>query len=305
MKKVCKEKEKWSLKKTLDFQKNLLSWYNSEKRNLPWRMNQDPYRIWISEIMLQQTRVDTVIPYFERFIDWFPTIEKLAQAPEDKLLKGWEGLGYYSRVRNLQVAAQEILLHYEGEMPRDLKQILTLKGIGPYTAGAILSIAFHQAVPAVDGNVMRVYSRLFCIKEDIGKPATRKIFEEKVHETISKEYPGDFNQAIMDLGSAICTPKSPQCSICPVANFCLAHQNEMTTDFPVKLKKVKAKPVYYYALIIQNEEGDYLIERRPSVGVLKNMWTFPLVEMNESEYLQNQAMQYQKNSLEDTKQLSF
>ena len=166
----------WSQEQVKEMQDKLLAWYDQEKRLLPWRENKDPYRIWVSEIMLQQTQVITVIPYFHRFLEWFPTIKDLAEAPEDKLLKAWEGLGYYSRVRNMQHAAQTMVEKFNGEMPRDIKDILSLKGIGPYTAGAIASIAFDLPEPAVDGNVMRVYSRLFCIEDYIADPKSRKIF---------------------------------------------------------------------------------------------------------------------------------
>lgn len=214
--------------------------------------------------MLQQTQVITVIPYFHRFLEWFPTIKDLAEAPEDKLLKAWEGLGYYSRVRNMQHAAQTIVEKFNGEMPRDIKDILSLKGIGPYTAGAIASIAFDLPEPAVDGNVMRVYSRLFCIEDDIADPKSRKIFEQKVRETISQERPGDFNQALMDLGATICTPTSPKIEIDPLKDLYEAHKQGRMEDFPVKKKKIKTVPLYYVGLAIKNELGEYLLEKKAS-----------------------------------------
>ena len=219
-----KEWEKWTSEQKKEFQRIFIEWYEKEKRNLPWRYNQDPYRIWISEIMLQQTRVDTVIDYFYRFMEWFPTIESLANAPEEKLLKAWEGLGYYSRVRNIQTAAKQIMTEYGGEMPRTPEEISKLKGIGPYTTGAISSIAFGLPEPAIDGNVMRVVSRLFCIEEDIAKASSRKTFDEAMRSIIDENHPGEFNQALMDLGSAICTPTSPLCEECPIQAFCLAKQ---------------------------------------------------------------------------------
>ena len=204
------------------FRQDLIGWFEQEQRTLPWRQDQDPYKVWVSEIMLQQTRVDTVIPYFNRFIEQFPTIEALAEAEEDKVLKAWEGLGYYSRARNLQAAVREVHEHYGGRVPDNPKEISSLKGVGPYTAGAILSIAYGIPEPAVDGNVMRVLSRILSIWEDIAKPATRKIFEEAVRELISHENPSFFNQALMELGALICTPTSPSCLLCRVREHCLA-----------------------------------------------------------------------------------
>lgn len=274
----------WSQEQIKEMQDKLLAWYDQEKRLLPWRENKDPYRIWISEIMLQQTQVVTVIPYFHRFLEWFPTIKDLAEAEEDKLLKAWEGLGYYSRVRNMQHAAQTMVEKFNGEMPRDIKDILSLKGIGPYTAGAIASIAFDLPEPAVDGNVMRVYSRLFCIEDDIADPKSRKIFEQKVRETISQERPGDFNQALMDLGATICTPTSPKIEIDPLKDLYEAHKQGRMEDFPVKKKKIKTVPLYYVGLAIKNELGEYLLEKRPADGLLANMWTYPLMETDKKNY---------------------
>ncbi|MDW5525438.1 A/G-specific adenine glycosylase [Carnobacterium maltaromaticum] len=267
----------WSEKKITDFRSHFLSWYDLEKRTLPWRENNDPYRIWVSEIMLQQTRVDTVIPYYLNFMKLFPTIADLAVAEEDTLLKAWEGLGYYSRVRNLQKAAIQIMNEFSGEMPAKPEDIATLKGIGPYTTGAISSMAFQLPVPAVDGNVMRVVSRLFEISEDIAKPASRKTFEAIMNQIIDPYKPGDFNQAMMDLGSSTCTPTTPTCNLCPINEFCQAFEAGTMTQYPVKSKKKKAKPVYYAGLLIQNERGEFLIEKRPAEGLLANMWTFPLL----------------------------
>ena len=185
----------WPEEKIISFREKLLAWYDENKRDLPWRRSKNPYHIWVSEIMLQQTRVDTVIPYYERFLDWFPTVESLANAPEERLLKAWEGLGYYSRVRNLQAAAQQIMTDFGGQFPNTYEGISSLKGIGPYTAGAISSIAFNLPEPAVDGNVMRVLARLFEVNHDIGIPSNRKIFQAMMEILIDPERPGDFNQA--------------------------------------------------------------------------------------------------------------
>ena len=270
--------EMWPDEKIERFRATLMSWYDIEKRTLPWRVNNDPYRIWVSEIMLQQTRVDTVIPYYLNFMKQFPTIKDLSEADEDKLLKAWEGLGYYSRVRNMQKAAKQILTDYNGEMPRDPKEIIKLSGIGPYTAGAIASMAFDLPEPAVDGNVMRVLSRLFEIDADIAKPASRKLFEAVMREIIDPYKPGDFNQAFMDLGSSICTPKNYHPELSPIKEFNASYVNETWANYPVKSKKKKAIPVYYDAFLIENENGEFLLEKRPKEGLLANMWIFPLLE---------------------------
>lgn len=281
---MSKNWENWDAEMTADFQADFLSWYQQEKRNLPWRYDQDPYRIWISEIMLQQTRVDTVIDYFYRFMEEFPTIQELADAPEDKLLKVWEGLGYYSRARNLQTAAKQIIAEFDGVFPTAVEAIRSLKGIGPYTAGAISSIAFKIPEPAIDGNVMRVVSRLFCIEADIAKASSRKVFDEAMRKIISQNQPGEFNQALMDLGSSICTPTSPQCESCPIRNYCQAYQEKRQTDFPVKSKKQRPKDVYYIAGIIENQQQEFFLQRRPESGLLANMWLFPLEEVSQIEF---------------------
>ena len=282
--------EHWSEQEVNAFQTDFLTWYQQEKRNLPWRYNQDPYRIWISEIMLQQTRVDTVIDYFYRFMEEFPTIQDLADAPEDKLLKVWEGLGYYSRARNLQAAAKQIVTEFGGKFPTTVEQIRSLKGIGPYTAGAISSIAFEIPEPAIDGNVMRVVSRLFCIEADIAKASSRNEFNEAMRKIISQDQPGDFNQAMMDLGSSICTPTNPQCEICPIQKYCQAYRENRQTAFPIKSKKQKPKDVYYIAGIIENKQQEILLQQRAESGLLAKMWLFPLEEVTEVRFneLKNQ-----------------
>ncbi|WP_137665563.1 A/G-specific adenine glycosylase [Enterococcus hulanensis] len=286
--------ESWTEQDVANFQTEFLTWYQQEKRNLPWRYNHDPYRIWISEIMLQQTRVDTVIDYFYRFMEQFPTIQDLANAPEDKLLKVWEGLGYYSRARNLQAAAKQIMEEFGGQFPTTVEEIRSLKGIGPYTAGAISSIAFEIPEPAIDGNVMRVVSRLFCIEADIAKASSRNIFDEAMRKIISQDQPGDFNQAMMDLGSSICTPTSPQCELCPIQNYCQAYRKNRQTAFPIKSKKQKPKDVYYVAGIIENRQQEIFLQQRPETGLLANMWLFPLEEISPSRFKELQE-QYDPN----------
>ena len=267
----------WSEEKIASFQEKLLAWYDREKRDLPWRHSNNPYHIWVSEIMLQQTRVDTVIPYYHRFLETFPTIESLANAQEEELLKVWEGLGYYSRVRNMQKAAQQIMEQYGGEFPSTMEEIQTLKGIGSYTAGAIASIAFNLPEPAVDGNLMRVISRLFEIGLDIGNPSNRKVFQAVAEKIISKERPGDFNQALMDLGSDIESPVNPHPEDSPVKEFSAAYLNGTMYLYPVKIPKKKPVPMKWQAFVIQNDKGQYLLEKNTYADLLSGFWHFPLI----------------------------
>jgi A/G-specific adenine glycosylase len=263
------------------FSTQLLSWYQKERRDLPWRRSRNPYHIWVSEIMLQQTRVDTVIPYFHRFVDRFPTLEELAAAPEEEVLKHWEGLGYYSRARNLQFAVREVVEQYGGQVPQQKKEISSLKGVGPYTAGAILSIAYNQPEPAVDGNVMRVLSRYFCLEEDIARPATRVSIEGLAQSLIPEGEAGDFNQALMELGAMICTPKSPSCPSCPVQKLCLGRIAGREKELPVKTKAKPPKPVMRLAVLIEGtgvHAGKVLVRQRPDTGLLARMWELPHVE---------------------------
>lgn len=270
----------WEEEKIASFREKLLAWYDANKRDLPWRRTQGPYKIWISEIMLQQTRVDTVIPYYERFLDWFPTLADLAQAPEEKLLKAWEGLGYYSRVRNMQKAAQQIMEDHGGVFPATYEAISKLKGIGPYTAGAIASIAFGLPEPAVDGNVMRVLARLFEVDYDIGVPTNRKIFQAMMEVLIDPERPGDFNQALMDLGSDIESPVNPRPEESPVKEFSAAYQHGTMDRYPIKAPKKKPVPVYLTAFIIKDSQGRYLLEKNEREGLLSGFWHFPLIEVD-------------------------
>ncbi|MGG3797686.1 A/G-specific adenine glycosylase [Metabacillus fastidiosus] len=264
-----------------DFQNDLINWYRNEKRDLPWRKNQDPYKIWVSEVMLQQTKVDTVIPYFNEFTTKFPTIQALANADEEEVLKAWEGLGYYSRVRNLHSAVKEVNECYGGIVPNDPNEISKLKGVGPYTKGAILSIAYNIPEPAVDGNVMRVMSRILSIWDDIAKVKTRNLFEEIIREIISQEYPSDFNQALMELGAIICTPTSPSCLLCPVREHCAAFHEGVQTELPVKSKKKKPVPLQMAAAVLYDENGQLYIHKRPPTGLLANLWEFPNCELKQ------------------------
>lgn len=266
------------------FSAELLRWYQKERRDLPWRRSRNPYHIWVSEIMLQQTRVDTVIPYFNRFIDRFPSLEDLANAPEEEVLKHWEGLGYYSRARNLQTAVREVVEQYGGQVPNGKKEVSSLKGVGPYTAGAILSIAYNQPEPAVDGNVMRVLSRYFCLEDDIARPSTRVGMEGLAQALIPEGEAADFNQALMELGAMICTPKSPSCPSCPVMRLCLGRIEGREKELPVKTKAKPPKPVLRVAALVEGtgvNKGKVLVRQRPDTGLLARMWELPHVEIED------------------------
>lgn len=264
---------------TEEFPIRLLAWYDENKRDLPWRKESNPYYTWVSEIMLQQTRVDTVIPYFNRFIEQFPTLESLAEADEDEVLKAWEGLGYYSRARNLHTAVKEVKEQYGGVVPRDKEKISRLRGIGPYTAGAILSIAFNIPAPAVDGNVMRVYSRLFALEDDVAKGSTRAYMERLSEQMIPCGRAGDFTQALMELGALVCTPKSPQCLLCPAMDFCQGRIRGIHESLPVKKKSKAPRPVRMVAAFVYRDGDDdnrrFLIRKRPSEGLLAGLWEIP------------------------------
>lgn len=295
--------EMWDDEKIASFRRTLLAWYDNEKRDLPWRRTKNPYHIWVSEIMLQQTQVVTVIPYYERFLAWFPTVDALAKAPEEKLLKAWEGLGYYSRVRNMQKAAQEIMDDFNGEFPSTYDDILSLKGIGPYTAGAIASIAFDLPEPAVDGNVMRVMARLFEVNYDIGDPKNRKIFQAIMEVLIDPERPGDFNQALMDLGTDIESAKNPRPDESPIRFFSAAYLHGTYDKYPIKLPKKKPKPLQIQAFVIRNSKGDFLLEKNTDGRLLGGFWSFPIIE---TDFIGQQLDLFEtdnaKNTLKTTSQ---
>ena len=255
--------------------KKLTGWFNTHQRILPFRENKDPYRIWVSEIMLQQTQVDTVLPYYDRFMEAFPTVFDLAQASEDQVIKHWEGLGYYSRAKNLLKCAQELVNSHQGVFPADYDTVLQLPGIGPYTAGAILSIAYEQKIPAVDGNVMRVISRLYALSDDIATPKTRKRIESVVLELIP-DNAGDFNQGLMELGALICTPLNPKCGQCPLIDECKASALGLENQLPIKKKK-PASQTFEVAAGILSRGGRYLLIRNQE-GLLSGLWGFPLAE---------------------------
>lgn len=256
----------------------LLAWYDQHRRDLPWRRSRNPYHIWVSEVMLQQTRVETVIPYYYRFIDRFPTIEALADAPEEELLKQWEGLGYYSRARNLQAAVREVTESYGGRVPDKREQFGALKGVGPYTTGAVLSIAYNKPEPAVDGNVMRVLARFFLIEDDIVKTGTRQRMEKLARELIPEGRAGDFNQALMELGATVCTPRAPYCLTCPVMETCAGRLAGREASLPVKTKAKPPRPELRAVVFVRGDganAGRFLVRQRPAEGLLARMWELP------------------------------
>lgn len=253
----------------------LLKWYRVNARNLPWREDHSPYRVWLSEIMLQQTRVEAVIPYFNRFLAALPSIRALAEAEEEQLLKLWEGLGYYTRVRNLQKAARMIMSNYDGEFPQDYAAIRSLPGIGEYTAGAIASIAFGQPAPAVDGNVLRVLSRLLESREDIRKPKLKAGFTEALRQVYPQKHCGDFTQALMELGATVCLPNGdPKCGECPLASICLAFRNGTFREIPVKTEK-KPRRIEQRTILLIHCDGEFALRRRPPRGLLAGMMELP------------------------------
>lgn len=270
-----------------DYATRLLEWYDRHQRRLPWRESKDAYYIWVSEVMLQQTRVETVIPYYERFIEQFPTVEALADAPEEQVLKAWEGLGYYSRARNLQTAVREVKEQYGGVVPDDKASFSSLKGVGPYTAGAVLSIAYNKSEPAVDGNVMRVLSRFFLIDDDIARIRTRQAMERLAQALIPEGRAGDFNQALMELGATVCTPRSPSCLTCPVMERCAARLAGRETELPIKTKAKPPRPESRVAAYISgtgDQAGKILIRQRPVQGLLAEMWELPHIEVSRERW---------------------
>lgn len=271
----------WEEKKIQDFRKALLDWYDQNKRHLPWRETRDPYKIWVSEIMLQQTQVATVIPYYLNFLKKFPTIKHLAEADTSSIEKAWEGLGYYSRVRNMREAARMIQVDFGGTFPRDYKAVRALKGIGPYTAGAIMSIAYNEVYPAVDGNVMRILARLFEIDLDIAEPKNRKVFEVLCQALISPDRPGDFNQALMDLGSDIEAARGYHVEDSPVKEFSGAYINDTMDRYPIKKRRVKVQKQTFKVLIIEEANGRFLFKKRPKDGLLANFYMMPLLDEKE------------------------
>ncbi|HNY49383.1 MAG TPA: A/G-specific adenine glycosylase [Smithella sp.] len=255
--------------------RKLTSWYRRNQRSLPWRKTGDPYRIWISEIMLQQTQVDTVIPYYHRFLKAFPSVSRLAYAPLQDVLKVWENLGYYSRARNLHAAAKVIVEKFSGQIPDNFEDIKSLPGIGQYTAGAISSIAYGQNIPAVDGNVRRILCRLFAIRKPIDDAKAHKQLQTLAASLVPVKHPGDFNQALMDLGATICKAKNPDCSRCPVADLCQARLRDLQNVLPITRKTPSVPHRQAAAAVIRNAKGMLLVVQRPASGLLASLWKLP------------------------------
>ena len=264
----------------MDFSDILSQWYAINKRDLPWRSTVNPYYIWLSEIILQQTRVDQGLPYYLKFIDAFPTVADLANADEDLVLKLWQGLGYYSRARNLQFSAKLILSEFGGNFPDNHADILKLKGVGPYTAAAISSFSFGLPFAVLDGNVIRVLSRVFGIQTPYDTTAGKKQFQKLAQELLDKKNPAEYNQAIMEFGALQCVPKSPKCNHCPIVNDCIAFNTNTVSLLPVKSKKLKVKNRFLHFLVV-NKNYEVLIGKRNS-GIWQGLYEFPFLEFDEN-----------------------
>lgn len=279
----------------LGFSENLIKWYQQNKRDLPWRNIHDPYKIWVSEIILQQTRVQQGLPYYERFISAFPTVSALANAPIDEILRLWQGLGYYSRARNMHHAAKQVAFDLKNHFPNSFETLLNMKGVGRYTAAAIASFAFGEKVPVVDGNVQRVLARVFGVSDDISSPKTQKIFEKIASEHISAQDPGTFNQAIMEFGAQYCTPTKPDCDNCIFKTICFAHQNSLVASLPVKLKKTKVRNRYFNYVVFKSG-NDLAMRKREAKDIWNGLFEFLLIEsdpeITENEMLRNLATNY-------------
>jgi len=260
----------------MNFSNKLVSWYQNNKRDLPWRNTVNPYHIWLSEIILQQTRVLQGTPYYLAFLKAFPTIEDLANAPEDKVLKMWQGLGYYSRARNLHFTAKDIVNNFEGEFPKDYNKVLKLKGVGVYTAAAITSFAFDMPYAVVDGNVIRVLSRVFGISTPFDTSVGKKEFQQLAQELLIEKDAAVYNQAIMEFGAIQCKPKSPDCSSCPMQDFCVAYTTNSVSELPVKSKKIKVKDRFLHYLFIEQKDNIFLGKRKS--GIWTGLYEFPFLE---------------------------
>ena len=272
----------------MTFSAQIISWYKEHKRDLPWRGIKDPYKIWLSEIILQQTRIEQGTPYYHRFIKQYPNIQNLAEVHEDEVLKLWQGLGYYSRARNLHFAAKQVMKQFGGKFPNTYKEILSLKGVGEYTAAAIASFAYDLPHAVVDGNVYRLLARYFGIYTPINSTEGKKIFFELANKLLDKQRASDYNQGIMEFGSQQCKAVNPDCRICPLQESCVAHMQKSVIKLPVKLKTSKQKKIYFDYFYIENQGNTYL-KKRSEKGIWQNLYDFPLIEnekkTNEKEIL--------------------
>lgn len=268
----------------MNFSSTILNWYQLHKRDLPWRTTQDPYRVWLSEIILQQTRVNQGLPYYLKFVEAFPSIFELAKADEQQVLKLWQGLGYYSRARNLHQAAKTLVEKYQGVFPQSYPELKKLKGVGDYTASAISSICFNEPHAVVDGNVYRVLSRVFGIKTPIDSSAGQKEFKLLAQKLLDKNHPGKYNQAVMEFGAIQCTPM-PQCSRCVFAGNCYAFQKDEIQQLPVKARKTKIRQLWFHYLVVISEDGKTIVNKRSGDGIWKNLYEFPNIVFDKPETL--------------------
>lgn len=276
------------------FSENILHWYAKNKRSLPWRSTRDPYRIWLSEIMLQQTRVAQGLPYYNKFVDEFPTVRDLANAKEERVLKLWQGLGYYSRARNLHATAKMVVTEYEGEFPNTYVELLKLKGVGDYTASAIASICFDIPEPVVDGNVYRVLSRYYGVDLPINSTKGISHFKLLAREVMKSGDIRDYNQGIMEFGAMQCVPKSPDCTSCPLNESCLALAKNIVKELPVKIKKTKIKNRYFNYLVVLSPKKNTLLEQRTGKDIWQNLWEFPLLERSTSADIKEIEANYEE-----------
>lgn len=277
--------------------KDLLVWYHANKRDMPWRETKDPYCILLSEFMLQQTQVDTVIPYYRRFLKNFPTVHDLANAPQDHILKAWEGLGYYARARNLHKAAKAISEQHNGTVPNTYDTLKSLPGFGPYTTAAVLSIAYNKDHAVLDGNVIRVLTRLFDTHEDVTQTSVKKQLWELAETLLVKGQAGDYNQAVMELGATVCTPKNPACNTCPLTPYCQAHKTGTQEQLPIKAKK-KPRPHHTLGAGIVWHNNKVLITQRPQNGLLGGLWEFPAGTQQPKETLQEACIRGIKETVD-------
>ena len=262
----------------MSFAPKILNWYREHQRNLPWRETRDPYKVWLSEIILQQTRVAQGMPYYLRFVEAFPAVHDLANAPEEQVLKLWQGLGYYSRARNLHATAKMVVEDFNGRFPNSYKGLKSLKGVGDYTASAIASFCFDAPEPVVDGNVYRVLSRYFGIDIPINSTEGIKYFKELAREVMDSENIRDYNQGIMEFGAIQCAPKKPSCLLCPLQESCVALQENKVDQLPVKLNKTKIRNRYFNYLVLLDDDGNTILEQRRGKGIWQNLYQFPLIE---------------------------
>ncbi|NKI31520.1 A/G-specific adenine glycosylase [Croceivirga thetidis] len=288
----------------MSFSDKILRWYAENKRKLPWRSTIDPYKIWLSEVMLQQTRVAQGLPYYEKFVEAYPTVFDLAKASEEEVLKLWQGLGYYSRARNMHQTAKKVAEEFNGNFPNTYAEIVKLKGIGDYTASAIASICFDEQVPVVDGNVYRVLARYFGVDVPINSNQGIKLFKELAHKVMAKENIRDYNQGIMEFGAIQCSPKKPACLVCPLNESCKALEIGMVNKLPVKLKKTKIKVRHFNYLVVLDDFENTILEQRIGKGIWQNLYQFPLVE-SDNELTQKMLLKSLPDFLHGVKEISL